>query len=316
MRIINDLNFKRQAEELGISVWYTPSFLFLMLGVLIIFIMTGVSQISKYYDSPEFIILAECITVIIIFIVGNSVIREIEQIARVNKMKSEFISVASHQLRTPLSAVRWQVELISKKFSQGLNEKQKQGIDNIGGLSLRMTKLVNDLLDVARIDQGRFILKKDPVNLTEIIEEAMKDVSVLAKSRNVEIKFNNYGEEKCILGDRNRLFVVVENLLSNSIKYIFKKGVISIDLYDKEGFLVFKIKDNGVGIPARQQRNVFEKFFRSDNVVKYQTEGTGLGLYIAKNIVEQSGGKIWFESKENYGTTFYFSIPICEEIKK
>ena len=112
------------------------------------------------------------------------------------------------------------------------------------------------------------------------------------------------------MADKERIRLVVENILSNAVKYTLAKGKIEIGFSQKNEFLLCSIQDDGVGIPINQQEHVFEKFFRSDNVLKYQTEGTGLGLYIAKNIVEQLGGEIWFESRENEGTKFVFSIPI------
>src|SRR4030066_1361443 len=128
MKIVNDLNFKKQAKELGISVWKTPSFLFLLMGIIIIVSMTAVYYISNFYESPEVLVIAESIVVITIFSIGNSVISEVERIARLNKMKSEFVSVASHQLRTPLSAIRWETELLLSKFGKGLSEKQKNSL--------------------------------------------------------------------------------------------------------------------------------------------------------------------------------------------
>lgn len=310
MKIINDLNLRKQARELGISVWRTPSFLFLVMGVTIMIAMAVTYFISKNYDSPELLALAECVVVAVIFIIGNSIIREVEQMARLNKMKSEFISVASHQLRTPLSAISWEVELLLDKQGAGLNDKQKMGLENISLLSARMKRLANDLMDVTRIDQNRLILKKEKINLTEIIEEVIKNASSLIKSKQITVNFNKDAKLPVILGDAEKIKLAIENLISNAVKYTLDRGKIEISLLKNGNSLVFRVKDNGVGIPDGQQQMVFNKFFRSDNVIKYQAEGTGLGLYIAKNIIEQSGGKIWFQSKEHAGTTFNFSMPI------
>ncbi|MEI6588097.1 MAG: HAMP domain-containing sensor histidine kinase [Candidatus Moraniibacteriota bacterium] len=316
MWLVNDLNLKKQARDLGVKLWQTPGFLFIMLGVLSVVVMTATFYISKNYDSPEMLVVAECIVVIVILSIGNFVISLIEQMIRLNRMKSEFVSVASHQLRTPLSVIRWETELLLSKFrKESVSTKQRQSIENINALSGKMTKLVNDLLDVARIDQGRLIIKKVPVNIVEIIEEAVSGANAIIRIRNIEVVFRDKKKIPLVFGDPEKLRMVVENLLNNSIKYTTSHGKIEIKLLKKGDFVIFSVKDNGVGIPLEQHGRVFDKFFRSDNVVKYQTEGTGLGLYIAKNIIEQLNGKIWFDSVENLGSIFSFSVPVSRKGK-
>jgi signal transduction histidine kinase len=310
MRFVNDLDLKKQADELGVEVWQTPSFLFLMLGIITIFVMTGTYFVSKTYDNPEFVIISEFAVVAFILAIGNSIIRVVDQIIRLDKMKSEFVSVASHQLRTPLSAIKWETELLLSKFKKGLNKKQLKNVENIDMLSVRMIRLVNDLLDVARIEQKRLILRKEPVDLGKIAGEIIAETEQMTKSRNIEVVFSCGKNNPKVIGDEARLKMVVENLLNNSVKYTTNRGKIEIKIGKKDNSLVFSIKDNGVGIPEEQQGRIFDKFFRSDNIVKYQTEGTGLGLYISKNIIEHLGGKIWFQSVENLGSIFSFSLPI------
>lgn len=310
MEFVNDLNLRKQADELGIKFWQTPGFLFIILGIITITIMTATYCVSQKYDSPEFVVVSECSVVILILIIGNSIIRLVEQIIGLNKMKSEFVSVASHQLRTPLSAIKWETELLLTKFKKGLSDKQLKNIENIDSLSTRMTKLVNDLLDVARIEQKRLILKRELSDLSKVAEEVCDEAMIVAKARNIEIVSNLAKNIPKISSDPNRLKMVMENLVNNAIKYTTNRGKIEIKLSKKSGILTFSVKDNGVGIPEEQHDRVFDKFFRSDNIVKYQTEGTGLGLYISKNIIGQLGGEIWFQSVEGLGSIFSFSLPI------
>lgn len=295
---------------MGVKIWQTPGFLFMVLGIITITVMTVTYFVSKNYNSPEFVVFSESFVVVFILVIGNSVIHMVEQIARLNKMKSEFVSVASHQLRTPLSAIKWETELLLSKFKKGLNKKQLSNIENIDFLSVRMIKLVNDLLDVARIEQKRLILRKEPTDFSKITKEVSREAEIIAKPRNIEIVLNCGKNIPKISSDPNRMKMVMENLVNNAIKYTTNRGKIEIKLFRKNGGLVFSVKDDGVGIPEEQQGRVFDKFFRSDNVVKYQTEGTGLGLYISKSIVEQLGGKIWFQSVENLGSIFSFSLPV------
>jgi len=310
MEFINDLDLKKQAKDLGIKFWQTPGFLFMGMGLIAIIVMAANFFISRHYYSPEVLIISECLVVALILIIGNSIIKIVEQFARINKMKSEFVSIASHQLRTPLSAIKWETELILTKLNKGLKEKQIKNIRNISDLSERMIRLVNDLLDVARIDQGRLVLKKEAVDISQMIEEVIQENTPLIKGKNIKMIYSNGKKIPLAYTDPVRTKLVIENLLGNSMKYTMNGGKIEIKLTRKNGHLIFSIRDNGVGIPTEQQQHVFEKFFRSDNIVKHQTEGTGLGLYIAKNIVEQLGGRIWFESIENVGSVFNFSLPV------
>lgn len=312
LRLINDFDIQKQARELGVSVWQTPSFLFFVMGIVIIIAMTAVYSISRFYDSPEILILAECGVVTTLFIVGSFIIRNIEQMAISNKVKSEFVSIASHQLKTPLSEVSWKMELLLAKYSDGLSVKQQEILDSVNKSNDKMKRLVNDLLDVARIEQSNFYLGSESVDLNGIIKGEAADQRDFARAKGVEIDVSIDRFLPNFLGDQRKLQLLVGNLVSNAVKYMNKKGKVRIfSIYDssKKNVQVC-VEDNGVGIPDSQQKNVFEKFFRSDNVVKYQTEGTGLGLYIAKNIADKSGGELWFESKENVGSKFCFILPV------
>jgi len=318
MNIENDFNLRKQADKLGVSVWRTPSFLFIIMGVINVAAMAATYFVSKRYDEPEFLVIAESVVVSCIFTIGRYIIGQFEEIDTLSKLKTEFVSIASHQLRTPLSAIRWETELMLTKLNRGLNAKQRKSIGTINLLATRMTRLVNDLLDVTRIDQGRLILKKEKVDIAEIMGEMIGEFMPLVKEKKLAVIFLNDSKNAAtkrkifnVLSDREKLGLVIENLFSNAIKYTKLGGEIEINLSKKQGFVVLSIKDNGVGIPKDQQMQVFSKFFRSDNIVKYQTEGTGLGLYIAKNIIEQSGGRMWFHSREHIGSVFNFSLPMA-----
>ena len=138
----------------------------------------------------------------------------------------------------------------------------------------------------------------------------MKGVGIFARASNVEIKIDIKDNLPEILADPSQLKLVVENLLDNAIRYVKAKGKVEVKLEKQNKSIYFEVKDNGVGIPKEDQKYIFQRFFRSANVMRHQTEGSGLGLYIAKSIVEKSGGKIGFESQENKGSTFWFTIPI------
>jgi len=315
MRIINDLNLKKQAKELDIKIWQTPSFLFILMGLLAVVTMTATYFISKNYNNPSVLVIAETSVVITVLIIGTSIIRFVEQIVKLNKMKNEFVSIASHQLRTPLSAIKWETELFLSKYKKSLSQKQLSKVEDVASLTKKMIRLVNDLLNVARIDQDRMIIRKQRFNFVKMAQQELQDLLPSIRPRHIEVIFNPSKRLPMAFGDPEKVKLVIDNLISNAIKYTTSGGKIKITIFKKNNYLIFEVKDNGVGIPEEQLGQVFDKFFRSNNAVKYQTEGSGLGLYIAKNIVEQLGGHIWFKSIENVGSMFSFSLPVARKIK-
>ena len=311
-RIYDEFNLKKQADDLGVSIWQTPSFLFIVMGIVIVAAMTGIYIASTHYDSPEVLIISETLVVILLFTIGNSIIRTVEEVAKANKMKTEFVSIASHQLKTPLSELKWQIELLLAKFQDGLSPKQTEIVGEIAHSGEKMGRLVNDLLDVARIDQGQLALAKEEINFCDLVSDAVTGQEIFAKAMHVELVTSCSIEKAMVFVDKRRFSVVMDNLISNAIKYIDSKGKVEVFIEIDDEFVQVCVRDNGVGIPKQEQDNIAQKFFRSNNSIKNKTDGTGLGLYIAKNIVEQSGGKLWFKSIENVGSEFYFSVPLIK----
>lgn len=310
-RIFDELNLKKQADELGVKVWQSPSFLFIVMGLIIVAAMTGIYFVSKNYDSPEIVIIAESTVVALLFTVGNFIIKIVEEIAKANKMKSEFVSIASHQLKTPIAEMNWQIELLLSKFQTGMNEKQGELVKGISHSSEKMGRLVNDLLDVARIDQGQLALNKEKINICKLVDNVIESQKTFAAASAIELRQSLPVNPIEIFMDKRRVAIAFENLVSNAIKYTKKGGLVEIILVEESDMIQVCVRDNGVGIPKGEQFKISQKFFRS-NLIKDETDGTGLGLYITKNIVEQSGGKFWFNSEENVGSEFYFTLPIVK----
>lgn len=228
----------------------------------------------------------------------------------IDRLKSEFVSMASHQLRTPLTGIKWSSELLIKDKSGSLSERQKDYVKQIADSNERMIKLVEDLLNVSHIETGsKFIINKLPIDLVPVINSIKVELAALADLHEVSVKISL--PAKLIFNlDAEKIRQVLQNLMSNAVKYSKAGGIVEIGIFENsdENLNLF-VKDNGLGIPENQQDRMFEKFFRADNVRSSETEGTGLGLYIAKAIVEGHGGRIWFESKKDEGTTFYIKIP-------
>lgn len=244
-------------------------------------------------------------------IISNSV-SSIYARKEVDIIKSEFISVASHQLKTPLAGIKWMSNLLLDGKIKKTIDQQNEYIKDINYSNERMIKLVSNLLYVSSIESGyKFKIVKKKNNIAKIVDQILLYNKQLSGNKKIKIIESESISKKLILNiDGNKIRQVIDNLITNAIKYSKENGIIEIDCGHKKGEIVFKIKDNGIGIPKEQQNKIFEKFYRADNATKNDPMGTGLGLYITKLMVEAHGGKLWFESKENKGATFYFSLPI------
>ena len=244
--------------------------------------------------------------------------RDITKEKEIDKAKTEFVSLASHQLRTPLSTISWYTEMLLAGDAGKLNLEQTKYLDEVYRGNQRMISLVNALLSVSRMDLGTFILEPEPTNVAELIKNVVIEQMPQIDRKKIKLVSKIEKDIPLVQADPKLLIMVIQNLLSNSVKYTKEGGKIeislSLDLPKK--VLIFKISDNGYGIPKNQQAKIFTKLFRADNVRGKDTEGTGLGLYIVKATIDNSGGKVWFESEEDKGTIFYVTLPFNLLLKK
>jgi signal transduction histidine kinase len=311
MKILEQLNIPKQCRKYGLSLWQCPSFLFLIMGIIICLVSVFSYLIgTRYIAEPRIVALIVLIISAILLILATIITNSFEKLAEANRMKSEFISIVSHQLRAPLSNLAWVIELLMSGRLGKIEEQQFEYFKILKENSDRMKDLVKDLLIVSRIESARFSLKKEEFSLEELTKEIIKEFEPFAKASNCEIEFSFEENLPKIYGDRYQIRQVIENLLDNAIRYTKGKGKVKIKIKKEKNFVHFEIEDNGVGIPKEDQKFIFQKFFRASNVLKYKTQGTGLGLYISKAIIERSGGKIGFKSKEGVGSTFWFKLPI------
>lgn len=226
------------------------------------------------------------------------------------KKKTEFISIASHQLRTPLGSIRWNLEMLLQGLYGPIPKEIEEVLRQIYQSDLKMISLVNNLLSASRIDQGRIFDEPVATDIEQVIREVAAEIEIEAQKKLIigELQFP---KEKLppIVIDSNRLREVIKNLLSNAIRYNRKNGKVIVQVEAQPDCAAISVTDNGIGIPENAKENIFGKYYRAENAVNTTSEGTGLGLYIIKSYVEGWGGKVWFDSKQNEGTTFRLTIP-------
>lgn len=230
----------------------------------------------------------------------------------VDRMKTEFISMVAHQLRTPLSAIKWFIEILG---GTKLDKEQKECSDNISAASNSMASLVNALLNISRIESGRLIVDPKLTDLKALVGEIAKELAPELTKKKLQLSIDIKTLPKIKI-DPKLIREVYINLLTNAIKYSPEKGKISITISKKDDDIISEISDTGFGIPKAEQEKVFQKFYRGENILKKEPTGNGLGLYLVKSIMDVSGGKIWFKSEIGKGTKFSFSLPLAGSPKK
>ncbi len=225
------------------------------------------------------------------------------------RAKSEFIEIASHQLRTPLTGIKWGWETLN---STALAPDQKELVASGLQVTKRLQGIIDDILDVSRIEEGRFGYNFSNQDLIEFLSHAVEEAGFTGAKYQVRVYFDRPAQKTIpVTIDSKKISIVLSNLIDNALKYNVRNGevVVKAELIPGEPYAQVSVRDTGIGISEQDLAKIFAKFFRSENATRVAVEGTGLGLYIARNIVERHGGKIWAASELNRGTTFFFTLP-------
>jgi PAS domain S-box-containing protein len=226
------------------------------------------------------------------------------------RLKSDFVSFVSHQLRTPLAGMNWMLELAAE--CEGLPPDAHEHISNARESAARLVSLVNDLLDIARLETGRIVVTPEPVELAAATQSVLAELESLIAQKGLQVSIDAE-DAPPVLADPQLARQVVMNLISNAIKYNTPGGRIAIRIAAQDDAIEWSVRDTGMGIPRSAQSRLFEKFFRADNAVAQEVEGTGLGLHLVRLIVEQAGGRVWCESEQGAGALFAFTLPLAQQ---
>ena len=229
----------------------------------------------------------------------------------VDLLKSEFISIAAHQLRTPLSAIKWSLRMTLDGDAGKLNPEQEKILLKGYVSNERIIGLINEMLNVSRIEEGKFGLEFLPEDAALVVEELTSEFRSQIKVKNIKFSFKKPSFALNALIDREKFKLALRHLIENAIKYTPEYGTVAVEVKTGQSFLSIRVEDNGVGIPAAEQAKLYSKFFRAENVVRMQTEGSGLGLFIVKNIIDKHGGRIMCRSREGKGTQFMIRLPLA-----
>ncbi len=243
-----------------------------------------------------------------------SIFRDITHQVEVDRLKSDFVATVSHELRTPMTSIRGYVDILLMGAAGSLSEQQAQFLGVVKRNTKQLSILVNDLLDISRIESGRVKLSLQELDIEEIINEAINALARLSEDegKQMQVRYKADQEIPSILGDRDRVRQILNNLLENAFRYTPERGEIRLEVLPKEHEIEINVSDNGIGIPPQEQLQIFERFYRGEHPDVIATSGTGLGLAIVKSLVEMHKGSIWIESSgiPGAGTSFYFTLPI------
>ncbi len=238
---------------------------------------------------------------------SNQVLRQLD------KDKDEFVSMASHQLRTPLTSIKGYISMILDGDAGEISDMQKQFLDKVSISSERMVRLIDDFLNVSRIQTGKFIIDKHPVDLIKVVAQEIDGLRQNATAHSLTLEYNPPASLPLIDIDEGKVRQVIMNFIDNAIYYSHENTAVTVSLVRLGNTVSFAVKDTGIGVPVNERADLFTKFYRASNARKQRPDGTGVGLYLAKKIIDAHGGKVMFESSEGQGSTFGFSLPLPVE---
>jgi len=232
--------------------------------------------------------------------------RESVKFKKIERDRRELMGIVVHQLKTPLTVMKFTSEAFLEDGK--MSKEQREAVEQIQKANTSMIALTNDLLYASKIEDGGKKLAKEKFNFKDLVGDVLRDLDFIMKRKGVKVRFNAV-KETTINENKDAVGKIIFNLLTNAINYSKKGGEVLIEMREKDNNVLFSVSDRGIGIPEEEQKNIFQKFFRASNAKEFYYGGTGLGLYIVKNLVAKMKGRIWFASEAGKGTTFFVSLP-------
>jgi len=243
-----------------------------------------------------------------------SIFRDITHQVEIDRLKSEFVATVSHELRTPMTSIKGYAEVLLMGAAGQLNDQQTHFLEIVKTNTERLAILVNDLLDISRIEAGRVSLSTQPMDMSHLVDEAVADIILRCEKEHkpMTIRKEASPDTPRAFGDPERVRQIIDNLLENAFSYTPEGGEIVLRLSSKNGEVQIDVQDNGIGIAPSEQARIFERFYRGENPLVLATSGTGLGLSIVQRLVDMHNGRIWLASTgiAGEGSTFSFTLPV------
>ena len=289
----NDLNIKQQCAQLRVDLWSCPQFLFILMGFIIIVFVLLAYAIAQNYTDPEISALIVLALSAVLFWIGHIIVRSFERVARAAEAKSEFIGIMSHQLRSPLTNIKWETDVLLHDGTLQLQDVQKT-LFNIEMQNERMIGVVNSLLEANRIDDGTIVLHPSNFKLSTTTQALIDRFAARSKAENISLSLQVGEDEAAVRADEERVRRVMENLIDNALRFSNSGSEIVIEIKKNNDNIVWRVADAGAGIAAEDQKYIFQKYYRASSVGRREIPGSGLGLFVAKKFIEMNGGKLWF----------------------
>lgn len=348
-RILRAFNVVEQCRYYRVGLFQCPQFLFIIIGVFVVAAIIVTNLFARRYAGPEITALIVLGVAAVLFTIGQIIINSFKHAAEAMRTKSEFVSIMSHQLRGPLAAMHWQFNVLlegdgataspaptfvpiptqppatpSEHLLPALSaqeparelpplpEEVREALFTLQDENKRMIRLISDLLEVNRIDDHDLILHRGSLALSELSRRALRRYARFARAANVEIKTAFPEDERPALADEQYIRLVIEHLVDNAIRYSKGESAIVVAIEQLAGAVRWSITDEGIGITNADKKYIFEKFFRGHNAVRYQTEGLGIGLHIARAVIKAHHGTIGFRSQYGRGSAFWFTLPSAD----
>lgn len=294
------------SKEHGVSAWKSPQFLFVVMGVIIIVTMIITYILgTRYLVDPLLVLGIVVAETVILFIIGFFIVRSFENLVKANAIKSDFLNLVSHQLHTPLTAIKWSIEELKNDVQLEENKSILQMEKSVN----RMADLASKFLMAPRVEEKGMVLYKKSFSL----EDRVREILASGFSGEEKITFSVESEESLpnIYSDPEQVSVVIENLISNAVKYSPEEGgEVKIRIQKRGKDILLEVEDEGIGVPPKEQKNIFDKFYRAENAMNTKREGSGLGLFLCREIIYALGGKIGFDYAGENGSVFWFKLPI------